>query len=206
MELEWRPVTTSRRVGRDCPVRTGYRIMSWLHFSGYRPHLLYSLAITSLSIHLIYHRKFSEGQRAQINAQISILQDISQQLRSNKVLSKDELERLRNLARPSEAAFEDITAGTMTWKEALLGKKQKQDDDKSWKSVHMIYLGARPSFYQLRCSKIAVLSLNDPSVPRAAEVSRLRPVLRFIRLQEKRTCAPRCLGVLPLVVPNSGLE
>lgn len=61
--------------------------------------------------------------KSQINARITVLQSISEQLRSDKPLSQGELERLKKLARPPEDALEVAAREEMSWKEAFLGKK-----------------------------------------------------------------------------------
>ena len=72
----------------------------------YFPHALFAMALTSLSINLISHRKTAEDERSRIQAQISVLESIKeqQQLPSDdskkKPLSSEELERLKRLVRP----------------------------------------------------------------------------------------------------------
>lgn len=95
----------------------------WWKFSGYGVHLFSSLAIISLSIHIIYHRNLFENQRAETEARISVLQSIVERLQSKEGIAKDELERLKKLARASESQIEDVTAGELSWKEAFFGKK-----------------------------------------------------------------------------------
>ncbi|KAF8891868.1 hypothetical protein BD779DRAFT_1513580 [Infundibulicybe gibba] len=100
--------------------------------TAYLPHTLYSIAITSISIHLVSQRRASSDERARINAQISILQTISQQLRSPEPLSHDELERLRRLARPASIeAGVDIPKEEIGWKEVIFGQRKTQEDGMS---------------------------------------------------------------------------
>ncbi|ESK97283.1 hypothetical protein Moror_17848 [Moniliophthora roreri MCA 2997] len=88
-------------------------------FSGYLPHLLYSIAITSLSLHLVYQKRFFSEQRHQIDARISVLESIADELRSEKSLSPEELQRLTRLARPTEEIkFNE----KFSWKEVILGR------------------------------------------------------------------------------------
>ncbi|KAK7461094.1 hypothetical protein VKT23_009022 [Stygiomarasmius scandens] len=87
---------------------------------GYGPHLLYSVAITSLSLHLVYQRQLFADQKSRMQAQISILETIADELRSNKELSPDDLARLRRLARPPEEKLEEKK---MSWSEVIFGKK-----------------------------------------------------------------------------------
>src|ERR1700722_3789708 len=104
----------------------------------YLPHLIYSVALTTVSLHLLSHRKASENQKARLTAQISILESIVHQLRSNNPLSNDELQRLRNLARanseetlPGSAAYED----KVSWRDVILGRRwlaTAQDEESKW--------------------------------------------------------------------------
>ncbi|KAJ7583939.1 hypothetical protein C8J56DRAFT_195585 [Mycena floridula] len=101
--------------------------MAWYHFRGYRPHIIYSLAITSISVHLVSARQLYEDERAHTEAQISILRSVVDQLRAGKTMTVDELERVKRLARPSTDGIDalDISAGKMTWREAFLGSGRK---------------------------------------------------------------------------------
>jgi hypothetical protein len=100
------------------------------------PHVLYSLAITSLSIHLILHKKEVDAQRANLTAQISILESIAQRLKWDKP-PDDELKRLKRLARAHEAGSpvqglsKDLT---VSWKDVILGAKRPESSGEvsSW--------------------------------------------------------------------------
>lgn len=98
-----------------------------LFTSAYIPHALYSAAITSISIHLVSTRKSADSDRAHINAQISILESIKEQLQSNKPISNDELERLKRLARTPEKTVETTEEESIGWKEVFLGRKKAED-------------------------------------------------------------------------------
>ncbi|RDB23794.1 hypothetical protein Hypma_008968 [Hypsizygus marmoreus] len=99
-----------------------------LFSSSYIPHAIYSVAITSISIHLVSQRKTSSDERSRINAQISILENVSEQLRSDKPLLPTELEKLRRLARPPEkSAVEVGNEEVMGWREVFLGKKKSDE-------------------------------------------------------------------------------
>jgi len=89
----------------------------------YVPHALSSVAIMSLSIHLVNHRRSSDSDRARVAAQISILESIADQLRSDKHISKDELERLKRLARPPNDEVVVLQSKeTLGWKEVVFGR------------------------------------------------------------------------------------
>ncbi|EJF57164.1 hypothetical protein BD309DRAFT_857595 [Dichomitus squalens] len=61
----------------------------------YLPHLLYSTALTSISMHHLSQRKAAEDDRAHVAAQISILED----LLARPSLPDPEFQRLWRLAR-----------------------------------------------------------------------------------------------------------
>ncbi|KAG5725061.1 hypothetical protein E4T56_gene12412 [Termitomyces sp. T112] len=96
--------------------------------SPYFPHAIYSLAIITLSIHLVSQRRLADDERAHIAAQTSILESIRDQLKSNKPLSNEELTRLRRLARPVEHKDGDEGASgrTIGWGEIFLGRKKEE--------------------------------------------------------------------------------
>lgn len=66
----------------------------------YFPHVLSAIALTSISINLTSHRRTAEEERSRIQAQISVLESIKEQLQSDKPLSSEELQRLKKLVRP----------------------------------------------------------------------------------------------------------
>ncbi|KAF8959961.1 hypothetical protein BDZ97DRAFT_1922565 [Flammula alnicola] len=102
-----------------------------MHFSPYFPHVLYSVALTSISINLVSQRKKAEDEKSRVQAQISILESIKQQLQSNKPLSTDELERLKKLARASAGDAELAAAPKeeITWGDIFGGKKPVVAED-----------------------------------------------------------------------------
>jgi hypothetical protein len=91
----------------------------------YLPHALYSAAILSLSIHLVNQQRTSSDERARLNAQISVLQSISQQLQSGNPLSSYELASLKRLARPVPSSLESQPKEFIGWKEAIFGQKAR---------------------------------------------------------------------------------
>jgi hypothetical protein len=95
-------------------------------FAGYGQHILYSTAITSISIHLVYQRRLFADQRAGVQARITVLESIAEELRSNKDLSPDDLARLKRLARPPEEKGEEKV---MSWREVFFGKKDFVKDE-----------------------------------------------------------------------------
>ncbi|KAL4068666.1 hypothetical protein V8B97DRAFT_784316 [Scleroderma yunnanense] len=109
----------------------------------YLPHILYSTFLTSASIHLLWQRKAFEDDRARKNAQITILEDLAQQLRSGAPITDEEVDRLRKLAR-IQGEQGDEGGGPeskLRWTEVLWGRKavdQKNDDEWEQKDVEQI--------------------------------------------------------------------
>lgn len=91
----------------------------------YIPHALYSIAITSISIHLVNQRKTSQEDVTRINTQISLLKSIAEQLRLDKPLSKDELQRLKKLAQPvpQSESLQTRPERVIGWGEVFFGRK-----------------------------------------------------------------------------------
>ena len=103
----------------------------------YLPHLLYSTALTSVSMHHLAQRKAAEADRAHVAAQISILED----LLARPALPDAEFQRLWRLARAHDvwAAREQQAAAAgegggdgkgagrgkeeIGWREVLLGRR-----------------------------------------------------------------------------------
>jgi hypothetical protein len=94
--------------------------------SAYIPHVIYSTALTSLSFHLLFHKKQAEMDRSHLSAQISILESLAHRLRSGQDVSDEEVERLFRLAQTHE---ETHAKGVMPmkekvrWKDVFWGKK-----------------------------------------------------------------------------------
>ncbi|KAM6502870.1 hypothetical protein JOM56_002847 [Amanita muscaria] len=102
--------------------------------TSYIPHALYAIAVTSISIHLVSKRRAFEDERANVNARISILESIAEQLRSGKPINDDEVERLKRLARDPVKRDEEAMKSKseeISWKEVFLGQKSQSDSDLS---------------------------------------------------------------------------
>ncbi|KIL63994.1 hypothetical protein M378DRAFT_641515 [Amanita muscaria Koide BX008] len=102
--------------------------------TSYIPHALYAIAVTSISIHLVSKRRTFEDERANVNARISILESIAEQLRSGKPINDDEVERLKRLARDPVKRDEEAMKSKseeISWKEVFLGQKSQSDSDLS---------------------------------------------------------------------------
>ncbi|KAK2467416.1 hypothetical protein APHAL10511_000651 [Amanita phalloides] len=100
--------------------------------TGYIPHALYAIAVTSISIHLVNKRRVFEDEKASVNARISILESIAQQSRSGNP-ADEELERLKRLARPPVKVNSTSTSSGegISWKEVMFGRRRPESEELS---------------------------------------------------------------------------
>ncbi|CCM02987.1 uncharacterized protein FIBRA_05102 [Fibroporia radiculosa] len=95
----------------------------------YLPHVLYSLALTSISMHLLRQRKDAEAERAQLAAQISILDSTAHKMRAGEIIPERELNRLLKLAQSQRQLVEEaepVQTDPIGWREVLLGRKASE--------------------------------------------------------------------------------
>ena len=93
----------------------------------YFPHALFAIALTSISINLVSHRRTAEDERSRIQAQISVLESIKEQLQSGKPLSNEELDRQKKLARSVENDRERNKA--VSWTDVFRSARKPQPSD-----------------------------------------------------------------------------
>ncbi|KAG2065248.1 hypothetical protein BDR04DRAFT_1108789 [Suillus decipiens] len=95
----------------------------------YIPHIIYSTALTSISMHLLWQRKTADEDRARFKAQTSILQGLIEQLRSGKSISDEEITKSRNLARILGEGKQslDKEKTNVGWTDVLWGRKTPAD-------------------------------------------------------------------------------
>jgi hypothetical protein len=138
-------------------------------FSPYLPHVLYSLALTSVSINLVGKRKSVDDEKSRVEAQISILESLKEQLLSKTPPSVAEIERLKKLARP---AGEDVATKPLpkeeetTWSTIFSGKgpSLKEGELSKWDQEDL-------EACTCLCFDISVFKLTRPhSAQRAFEV------------------------------------
>jgi hypothetical protein len=90
--------------------------------SRYIPELIYALAFSSISVHLLWQRRAAEADRRHYTARLSILDDLAARLRAGQVVSDVEVARLRRLA---ETIGEDTHSGeSIGWREVVFGRKE----------------------------------------------------------------------------------
>ena len=98
----------------------------------YLPHILYSTALTSISIHLLWQRTTEREDRARYHAQVSILEDLAQQLRSGAPIADEEITRLKNLARVhGQGENPKQSTEAIRWTEVVWGRKTTDGDQKT---------------------------------------------------------------------------
>ncbi|KZT74497.1 hypothetical protein DAEQUDRAFT_720671 [Daedalea quercina L-15889] len=93
----------------------------------YVPHILYSLAITSLGMHLLSQRKTAEAERMQLTAQLSLLEPTAARLRTGERIPPPELDRIMRLVRSHRTHAPEITETNgeeISWREVILGRKK----------------------------------------------------------------------------------
>ncbi|KAI0753410.1 hypothetical protein C8Q80DRAFT_1305729 [Daedaleopsis nitida] len=109
----------------------------------YLPHVLYSCALTSITIHHLYQRKTAEEDRTHVAAQLSILEGLHARLAAREPVPAHELDRLWRLARSHDvwraAALEDggEGAGAGGGAGAGAGGAAGTGTDARVKSVHL---------------------------------------------------------------------
>jgi hypothetical protein len=93
----------------------------------YFPHVLFSIALTSISINLVSQRRTAEDERFRVQAQISVLESIKEQLQSGKLLSNEELDRQKKLARFADDDREIHKA--VSWSEVFRSSARSSDGE-----------------------------------------------------------------------------
>lgn len=93
------------------------------------PHIIYSLALTSLSMHLLYERRAADEDRAHYSGKISILETLVQDLEQGQKMDTQEVERLRKLAGVSTSQVPKHVgrnSSKIGWREVLLGRQPSE--------------------------------------------------------------------------------
>jgi len=89
----------------------------------YIPELVYALAFSSISVHLLWQRRTAETDRRHYSARISILGDLAAQLRAGEAVPDVEIFRLRRLAETAGVA-EAHPGENIGWREVVFGRKE----------------------------------------------------------------------------------
>jgi len=89
----------------------------------YIPELIYALAFSSISVHLLWQRRTAETDRRHYSARISILGELAARLRVGEAVPEVEVSRLRRLAETVGAA--DAHPGeNIGWRDVVFGRKE----------------------------------------------------------------------------------
>ncbi|KAH8996786.1 hypothetical protein EDB92DRAFT_1942397 [Lactarius akahatsu] len=89
----------------------------------YVPELIYALAFSSISVHLLWQRRTAETDRRHYSARISILGELAARLRAGEAVPDVEVSRLRRLAETVGAA--DAHPGeNIGWRDVVFGRKE----------------------------------------------------------------------------------
>lgn len=93
----------------------------------YLPEIIYALALTSLSTHMLWQRKDSADQRAHYTARVKLLEDTAQRLRAGQDVPQSDFDLIDKMAREPgvdrAAARGTEPLGSIGWREVLLGRK-----------------------------------------------------------------------------------
>lgn len=109
------------------------------------PEIVYTIALTSLSTHMLWLRKEAEDQRTYWDTRLKLLEDTAHRLRAGQRVPQDDFDLIHKLAKlpgTDRAAARGIEPTEhLAWKEVLLGRKggpgsqSEQLDLKDWEEV-----------------------------------------------------------------------
>jgi hypothetical protein len=88
------------------------------------PELVYALAFSSISVHLLWQRRAAETDRRHYSARISILGELAARLRAGEVVSDVEVTRLRRLAENVAEDAHREPGESIGWREVIFGRKE----------------------------------------------------------------------------------
>jgi hypothetical protein len=89
----------------------------------YIPELVYALAFSSISVHLLWQRRTAETDRRHYSARISILGELAARLRTGEAVPDVEISRLRRLAETAGTA-ETHPGENIGWRDVVFGRKE----------------------------------------------------------------------------------
>ncbi|KAI0067631.1 hypothetical protein BV25DRAFT_1911526 [Artomyces pyxidatus] len=92
----------------------------------YIPELIYSLALSSLSVHLLFQRRESTTVRRQLSARVSLLEELVRRLRAGEDVSPAEIARMRKLGREGPEKVDVQGDGdAVGWREVIFGRAER---------------------------------------------------------------------------------
>jgi len=92
----------------------------------YIPHIVYTIALTSISTHLLWHRKEYEEQRRHHETHISLLENTIARLKSGERASEKEFERIIKFGKGPELDTVEEVKEIIGWRAVLLGRKDDE--------------------------------------------------------------------------------
>jgi hypothetical protein len=101
----------------------------------YLPHIIYSIALTSISMHLLNTRKNAADERAAFRARESVLTSLITRLKTGENVSDAEIAKMRLMGNSKGgmvAMYELPNPGggkSTSWKDAVMGQKSNEHDD-----------------------------------------------------------------------------
>jgi hypothetical protein len=91
----------------------------------YVPHIIYSLALTSFAMHLLYQRRDAEEDRSRLSAKISILESLAGRLEKGERIDPTEVTRLRKLAGLLDSSKQETNKEEkISWRDVLFGRRE----------------------------------------------------------------------------------
>ncbi|KIY71445.1 hypothetical protein CYLTODRAFT_122957 [Cylindrobasidium torrendii FP15055 ss-10] len=104
----------------------------------YWPHVVYSIAITSCSVHLVTQKNEQKDEKSRVDAKISVLESIASRLKQGERIQAEEMARLQRLVASHSTKPEE----GLTWREAFFGKKDiaaKPESTNLLSSMHYLH-------------------------------------------------------------------
>lgn len=101
----------------------------------YLQHVLYALAITSTSIHYLWHKRESEDQRRHYTTRIALLEQTVRKLRAGEDVPEVDFDLIKKLAtEPGSASA--VARGVepeaeIGWREVIFGRKASIGDTRA---------------------------------------------------------------------------
>jgi hypothetical protein len=130
----------------------------------YIPELVYALAFSSISVHLLWQRRAAEMDRRHHSARLSILSELAARLRAGEQVSDAEVARLRRLAETvGDAATHP--GESVGWREVVFGRKESGEEHEGKEELERRELERGASFPPLhlvrhQCQQCSRLTLS----------------------------------------------
>jgi len=110
----------------------------------YLEHLLFGVAITSTSIHLLWHKREAQEQRRHYATRIALLEDTTRRLCAGEHVPESDFSMIKKLAAEpgaAEAAARGVEPdGDIGWRDVILGRKVAKNgpqDSNKWDEIDL---------------------------------------------------------------------